>query len=254
MTTIAKNLFNYFLENLDLKPQEKYDLYVENGFFNINLSIANKSKYKKIQVSNLFERDNYYSVIRYEYEPLDLLYLEAVEHIPIRSRRNSSELVNFTSRRDSIKAPLIEEDEHWIKFSLSRPKDLTIQLEDFFENALEYTINLSWKKRFDFFEFRTDSQFYGLRNGVELEFIVLTENSFYNDSIELQHYDNNGELIYSGEVQSTDKVRVPYIPDSKIVMAYQGDLDFYPHRYTFEMRKNPVLLDWFVTILDTIGF
>ena len=249
---------NYYVTRYSPKLQDQYEIWHEDGLLWVRLFIDDIDKYKRVMIDRFLEIENYYSVLRYKFEPHDFLYFEAVPFVESEYKRlNETITENVSSRNYIYKSPLIRFEDNSIVFATKQMVDeLKIEFETFFDSEgffnfgnekLTYTIDLNRKEPFRNILLKKNNIFYRENETIKITPILLTENGMYIDDLLLIYdYGSGSQSIMTRTNQS---VEFDYKGEGKIILEYFGNDQYYKSIEKTNIIRRPFILHFFFKLI-----
>lgn len=242
---------NYYVTRYSPKKQENYEIWSEDGLLWIRIFINDSDKYKRVMIDRFLEMENYYSVLRYKFEPYDFLYFEAIPTVE-NSYERMGKTINETipSRKFYYKSPFLTFEDGSILFGTDQVLDnINVEFETFFDSEgffnfgnekLSYTINLTQKKAFNDVLIKTNQVFYLENETIKVTPILLTDKGMYMDDMTISYVYGDEKITKS--VRTNETIEFNYKQEGELVLEYPGDNEYYKTIEKEKVVRRPFIL------------
>ena len=243
---------NYYSTIYKPKKQEEYEIWSEDGMIYVEVFIDDTEQYQRVVLDRFLDMNNYYSVIRYKFEPLDFLYFEAVNQTKLEYEFRGKNISEFVSSvKYNYKSPLVQIKNESIVIAFKENIDkLYVEFETFFGESLSYEINLTKKKQFKNIILNDNNFFYWKNDTIEVRPYLVTENGLYFDNFDIS-YVVDGNVIDAIKTTTNDSVSFEFEKEGYLILEYPGDENYYPTIYKKKLVREPAIWHF---ILDKLGF
>lgn len=249
---------NYYVTRYNPKIQDEYEIWYEDNLIWIKLYITDIDKYKRVMIDRYLEMENYYSVLRYKFEPHDFLYFEAVPYVKNSfTRMGETQEEIISSRLYYYKSPLLSINEDHVLFATNRiDETLTIEFETFFDSPgffnwgnekLRYDIDLNHSIPFENIILRTNQFFYDYNETIQITPYLITKNGLYIDDIKITYLVNGEEHIQF--TRTNQSIKFDYKGEGEILLEYAGNDMYYRTIHRKNIVRRPLLLRYLQNIL-----
>lgn len=254
---------NYYATLFEPQIQEDYEIWSEGGILHLKIYIQNSSKYKRVMIDRFLDMTNYYSAIRYKFEPLDYLYFEAIgdkNETKYNRATKQNETVLYQSEQYDYKSPFIEITDEYIYFAFRDLRNkVRVRLETLFANILDedeggfvdYEIDLTVKQQFKNILIKENQVFYFDNETIEVTPYLITEDGIYMDDFEIRYETDNDE-IFSKFTSTNETISFDYKGQGWLILAYDGDDKYYKTIHKKRVVRRPYLLRFLVNLWDYI--
>ncbi len=242
---------NYYVTRYTPKIQKDYDIWHEDGLLWIRFYIDDINKYKRVMIDRFLEMDNYFSIIRYKFEPFDFLYFEAVPTVE-NSFTRLGQKINETipSRLFYYKSPFLQFEENSVLIGTDQVLDkVNIEFETFFDSEgffnwgnekLTYSINLTQKEIFRNVILKTNQVFYWENETIEVTPIILTNKGMYIDDMTISYI--YGDEKITKPARTNETIEFKYKQEGIIILEYPGDSNYYKTIKKQNIVRRPFIL------------